>query len=118
MNCVNAYLPTSNFAYDQMQHVPAGTGLPISVQLSGPLAQGWVITVASFRKEWCRATSGSRCDTTASLDKLPDARYGSAEPFFVQVHSPVGVAGAVQITMVWCNPAIPLVMENYRGTCP
>lgn len=118
VNCGGAYFPTSNSAYDQMQHVPAGTGLPISVQLSGPLGQGWVITVASMRKEWFRATSGSHFETSASLDKLPDARYGSAEPFFVQVHSPAGVAGAVQIFMVWCNPEIPLVMENYRGTCP
>jgi hypothetical protein len=118
VNCGNTYLPTTYTAFDQMQHVPIGTRLPILAQLSGPLAQGWVITVASSRKEWCRETSGSRCETSTTLNALPDSRYGSAENFFVQVHAPNGnVAGQVQITMVWCNPQIPLVLENYKGTC-
>jgi hypothetical protein len=118
VKCGNTYLPTANNAYDQMQHVPVGTSLPVTAKLSGPLAQGWVLTVASSRREWCRVSSGDHCAFTASLDALPDPRYGSGESFFVQVHAPNGnIAGQVQIIMVWCTPGQPLLIENYRGTC-
>jgi hypothetical protein len=118
VNCGNTYLPTSYSAYDQMQHVPVGSNLAVTAQLSGPLASGWVLTVASSRREWCRVSSGDRCSFTASLSALQDPRYGSAENFFAQVHAPNGnVAGQVQITLVWCQPNSPLVIENYRGQC-
>jgi hypothetical protein len=118
VNCGNTYLPTAYNLYDQMQHVPVGTPLAVTAQLSGPLATGWVLTVASSRREWCRVSSGDHCTFTAPLDALQDPRYGSAENFFVQVHAPNGnVAGQVQITVVWCDPKRPLVIENYHGQC-
>jgi hypothetical protein len=118
VNCGNTYLPTTYTAYDQMQHVPVGTNLSGMAKLSGPLQTGWVLTVASSRREWCRVSSGDQCPFTAPLTALQDPRYGSEENFFVQVHAPNGnVAGQVQITVVWCTPGRPLLIGNYQGTC-
>jgi len=118
VNCGNTYLPTAYNLYDQMQHVPVGSNLAATATLSGPLANGWVLTVASSRREWCRVSSGDHCTFTASLSALQDSRYGSEENFFAQVHAPNGnIAGQVQITLIWCQPGIPLVIENYRGQC-
>jgi hypothetical protein len=118
VNCGTTYLPTAYNLYDQMQHVPVGTNLSVTAKLSGPLENGWVLTVASSRREWCRVSSGDHCSFTAPLAALVDPRYASPENFFVQVHAPNGnVAGQVQITLLWCNPDIPLVIENYRGQC-